>query len=472
MLPMPLRPRTCFLNARPSEDGAARRVAVALLEALIGGVLLGGALTGVPADAEAQAWLGDRQRTEGPGFRLGDFELHPGIGAEIGYDSNLYMSADAGPQPRVETGVLRVTPHLVFSTIGEERRESGESADGSGSSAPTVTFRGGLSASYNEFFAAPSRRNVAIDASLRLNVLPERPFSFSLFNNFSRAVRPFTEDGVDSTARDSNEAGVDFNFQTTGGIFQVGLGYAFGLQFFEGASFQYGNSFTHRIHLTESFSFLPSTAVVQDNQFEYTDYSGATADSPTLLADSARIRTRVGLNGAITEAISLTGMVGYAAGFFYNTSATYAQEYDSLVVTVEGRWQINPDIRLSVGYDRDFYAAFLGNYYSRDRGYLSFQALVAGAFLLGVEGDVGYLDYGVVVSPTGAPVGDRASREDIRVTGRLFAEYRFTDWLGLNLAANYMGNFTDFQYLPMGGIPLDPASYNRFELTGGVRVFY
>jgi hypothetical protein len=173
-------------------------------------------------------------------------------------------------------------------------------------------------------------------------------------------------------------------------------------------------------------------------------------------------------------------MIGYAAGFFNNSGTTYAQEYDSIVASVEGRWQVNPDVRLSLGYDRDFYAAFLGNYYSRDRGYLSFQALIAGAFLLGVEGDVAYLDYGVVVDPSGGPVGCpasmpgcmSASREDIRVTGRLFAEYRFTDWLGVNGNLAYNGNFTDFQYLPTGGRPIDPAGYNRLEATVGVRVFY
>lgn len=465
MSPMYFRPRSHHLLDAASENTWAWAVA---------GVLVALVLTGV-GRAEAQGWLGDRQRTEGPGFRLGDFELHPGLGAEVGYDSNLYMTADNQPPggpTRVETGVLRITPHLMISTIGEERRESGESADDSDSSPPTVTFRGGLSASYHEFFADERRRNVSIDASLRLNVLPERPFSFSIYDTFSRSIRPFTENGADSTARDSNEAGLDLNFQTTGGIFTVGLGYVFGLQFFEGASFQYGNLFNHTITLNESFAFLPSTAIVQDNQFQFTDYYNTSPSDPTQLADSARIRTRIGLNGAITEAISLTGMIGYAAGFFYNSSAMYAQEYDSLVASVEGRWQINPDVRLSLGYDRDFYAAFLGNYYSRDRGYVSFQALIAGAFLLGIEGDVGYLDYGVVVRPGGGAVGDRPSREDIRVSGRLFAEYRFTDWLGVNGNLSYNGNFTDFQFLPMGTAPIDPASYNRFEAVLGVRVFY
>ena len=40
------------------------------------------------AIAQEQVWLKDRRYGEGIGIRAGDFELHPGIGGEFGYDSN------------------------------------------------------------------------------------------------------------------------------------------------------------------------------------------------------------------------------------------------------------------------------------------------------------------------------------------------------------------------------------------------
>src|ERR1700749_3911931 len=47
------------------------------------------------ASAQDQPWLKDRRYTEGPGYRVGDFELHPGVAAEFGYDSNyLRRSSD------------------------------------------------------------------------------------------------------------------------------------------------------------------------------------------------------------------------------------------------------------------------------------------------------------------------------------------------------------------------------------------
>ena len=54
----------------------------------IGALAIGASLFLVPKQASAQAWLQDRRVLEGEGLRSGDFEFHPGIGAQLGYDSN------------------------------------------------------------------------------------------------------------------------------------------------------------------------------------------------------------------------------------------------------------------------------------------------------------------------------------------------------------------------------------------------
>ena len=95
---------------------------------LLGGLLaLATALTAA-APAVAQDWLSDRKRAEGPGIRLGDFELHPGIGIEGGYDSNVFFS-DGGATSTaiVPSGILRITPHFFFSTVSAQREAEGES---------------------------------------------------------------------------------------------------------------------------------------------------------------------------------------------------------------------------------------------------------------------------------------------------------------------------------------------------------
>ncbi len=438
----------------------------------------------VPSLAEAQtAWLSDRTRTEGPGFRLGDFELHPGVGVEVGYNSNLYYAPDNSPFGVVDTGVLRATAHLLFSTRGQQRRTEGEAGGGQGAGGPpaqpTVSFRGGVDGSFYYFFAAPDRTNMEVDASLALTILPGRPFSIDLYEEFGRSIRPFTDNSsmFASFARDQNAAGVNFNFATSGDVLRISAGYRFGLNFFESPLFQYGNNFQHTVTVNETFRFLPQTAIVQDNNFTVLNWFSRSAAPTTqpLVNDGYLLRTRVGLNGAFTSNFSVLGVIGYAAGFYNTTVAGYDMEYESLVAQVEARWQIEQATRLVFGYDRDFKPSFIGNFYRRDRGYINFQTILVGAFLIGAEVSLGLYDFGAIVRSDGMMLGNSLTRQDVRFIGQLFAEYRFTEWLGVNATLNYTGNFTDFAYfVPVGGMApiIDPAQFNQVQVFGGVRVFY
>src|SRR5437762_411187 len=94
--------------------------------------------TVAPSRAWAQQWLADRRNAQGAGVRVGDFELHSGIGAEIGYDSNVFNSdGTTGATPITGAAILRVTPHLFFSTLSGERAAAG------GGNPPAVAFSGG-----------------------------------------------------------------------------------------------------------------------------------------------------------------------------------------------------------------------------------------------------------------------------------------------------------------------------------------
>ncbi|MEZ4252182.1 MAG: hypothetical protein R3B99_28545 [Polyangiales bacterium] len=83
------------------------------------------------------------------------------------------------------------------------------------------------------------------------------------------------------------------------------------------------------------------------------------------------------------------------------------------------------------------------------------------------------MDFGTVLDGTGAMIGT-TDRKDVWFQAKLFAEYRFTDYLGLNASLGYLGNFTDFEYTVDTGMGpvVDPAGFNKFEAWLGVRVFY
>ena len=421
------------------------------------------------AQGAGAPWLADRSRTEGPGFRVGDLELHPGIGIELGYDTNVFYQ----DQNTQDSLILRVTPHINISTLGAQRRGEGEAAG----TPPVVAFQAGLSASYYEFLATDAQRNLSADADVRLTINPQRPFSFTIYDTLGRTIRPFTEPaaGPVNYARIRNELGTKVTLGTDGGIFGVDLGYAFGVDIFEGAAFQYGNRMNHRATLGSRWKFLPNTAFISSFAFNYSTFINTDEVSAVLRPDGYGISSQVGLNGALTNALSFTTTIGYVAGF-YDAGAVSLEEYESVVGQAELRWKLAPTAQWGLGYQSDFFNAFAGSYARRDRGYTNFQVLIAGALLLGVEGSVGHLDFGPQLAADGTPLGEGGvvDRTDVLVQASLFGEYRFTDWLALNANVAYTGNFTDFAYLrdvSMAIIP-DPAEFQKFEAWLGVRAFY
>src|SRR5262245_17946069 len=107
------------------------------LRGLIGAVLAVGMSYATGASAQEQVWLKDRRYGEGMGIRAGDFELHPGIGGEFGYDSNYFLrSPNDVPKP-VDTLRLRIAPSFSVATAGVERRDG----EGGAPELPKVAFR-------------------------------------------------------------------------------------------------------------------------------------------------------------------------------------------------------------------------------------------------------------------------------------------------------------------------------------------
>ena len=434
---------------------------------------------------EAQAWLSDRSRTEGPGFQVGDFVLHPGLGVELGYDTNIFYTQDDADPARFDyrdSAILRTAAHLNIATRSAVRSEDEEATRGAGSAeGPPVTFRAGLSGSFYHFFNDDRQTNVGLDANFALNILPGRVFSLTIADTFGRTIRPFTENFRPvAYARIRNDASLRLNFTTPGNVLRISLSYDLGLDFFEDAQFQYGNSLRHRIRLSETFRFFPQTAIIHDTSYTYHDVlneAGSGVPRSTLYNDGHIISTRIGLNGAFTTNFSVLAMVGYQAGFynFANTTmTTFDYDYESITAEINARWQIVENARLTFGYDRHMRPSFIGNYMQQDRGHIAFQTMIEGAFLIGAEVALGYYEFGAILAPDGSPLGTTLTRSDIRFTGSLFLEYRFTDWLGVNGTFRYTGSFTDYQYsLPVGAAPiLDPAQFNKVELWLGVRVFY
>lgn len=443
------------------------------------------------ASAQEQPWLKDRKYTEGIGARVGDFELHPGIGAEFGYDSNYFLRGDK-TIPRTGTNEdpigtlkLRITPSFSVSTLSPQRRQAAP-----GAPPPDVEFRGGVSATYNEYFPVSGsqpgqdlmkqQRNLGGSLDLLLSILPSRPWSGTLKADVTRDVMP-SNVGVTQTSfnRVMPRGGAELAFQPGGGLFDWRLGYEFSGTLFESSAFAGLTALDHRVETRGRWRFLPRTALMYDAKFDFISYPSSAADTSGLggKTGSHPVRAQLGLNGLLTPTLGVTLLAGWGASFYQGTAQ---QDFDSVIGTAEVRWYLTPNPQaqpkeatlalssLAVGFQRDFADSYIGTYFERDRGYLNFAYFFGGRFLLMVDGGAAAIRYPTITSLGSSTLAAAKPFTDVRLDGTLFGEYRLADSFGINATVRYAHNLSN-TVLSVGGY--DELQWQRFETYLGVRWF-
>ncbi|MEJ7728807.1 MAG: hypothetical protein WKG00_06295 [Polyangiaceae bacterium] len=435
-----------------------------------------GVLAALPAIAQAQdqVWLSDRRYTEGIGYRVGDFELHPGLAGEFGYDSNYLHRADE--EDPVGTLRLRITPSFSISTIGRQRRDVAPGVE-----PPVVEFRAGVSATYNEFFDvsgpdidAGELRGLSGALDISALILSQRPWSFALVGNLNRDIAP-SNSGLGDTDFDRVNAkvGGEVIWTPGAGLFDWRLGYNFSGTFFESDAFQGLTHLQHEITTRGRWRFLPRTALMFDGRQGFISYpdprpNGKTASHP--------LRARIGLNGLVTKSFGLLALAGYGASFY---TPRPQEDFDSIIGQAEVKWYVTPNpsanpmaatlslSSVALGFTRDFADSYFGTYEEKDRGYLNTSYFFANRFLLVVEGGVA-----AVVYPPGLELGADPST-DVRIDASVFGELRFADSFGVNGTVRYNANLSDnvLEVTGTGGTVRDSLDYQQFEAYVGFRWF-
>ncbi|MGD0677460.1 MAG: hypothetical protein ABSC94_18735, partial [Polyangiaceae bacterium] len=444
---------------------------------------------------------------------------------EFGYDSNWLLrstqsgvdNSSSGNAPVIPALEFRVTPSLYLSTISAQRIQD-EGAAG----LPPVAFRAGINATAYELIGISSepaaslnqngqndinqQHNIGGAAYARLDFVPQRPVGGALTVNYGRVILPnagnanpnisFNQDNIGTSA----EIGIQPNMGTLDWRF----GYQFGATLFEQQTGQVFNNYAHVVSTQGRWRFRPRTALVYDATLGFNYYANqreATADG---LVHSTPVRTRVGLNGLVTERFAVLAMAGWGATF-NDQPIPQMPQYDSLIAQAELRWYLaaSPGLAkatelgltlssIAIGYTRDFQSGYLGNYAGVDRGYLKFNYFFAGRALVSLEGGVGSVAYPRLfwlspAAPRAIKVnGDLdsggASFTDIRADATLLAEYRFTNTFGINTTLRYSENFSN---VAVQEAPIAPMNANanappfnffgmawqRFEALIGLRWF-
>lgn len=445
-------------------------------------IVLGTQLTAVP-DASAQ-WLPDRAYTEGPGFRVGNFELHPGVALRGGYDTNVFRTSGKNGNPEEDAAVLAVSPHFNISTIGQQRRAQGEDAAGApGTLPPPIAFNLGVSATYFHYFLDKAPKNVEVDFDTMLSVLPERKVGFDVGAAYARNTRAFTArvagaDQNNSTyAFDRIHPSLLLRGQSRGGVLRGSVGFAPNIVFYEGKPFRYLSQNQYEVPAKLAWSFLPNTALLFDGVFGFNDYIKnleTNTRASIFISDSMRFQSRLGINGAITPRLGVRALVGYAAIIVDRPELDDREDAVAEAALIYG-W--TPKDNVEVGYQRLLEVSSLGAWSQLDRGYLKASMLFGGAFALGLEAGVAHVNYGrLLTAPrmgtvTGLGVGGDQTRDDIRIDGGVHAEYRATNWLAIMADFSTLVTLTDFEYARVTGNPF-PAQFKTFQVFGGVRAHY
>jgi hypothetical protein len=463
--------------------------------------------------ADTPHWLKDRRYNEGAGVRAGDLELHPGVAGEAGYDSNYFMRSDkqgyensAPLAPIVPAIEFRVTPSLYLSTLGPQRREGDLTAQ-----PPEVAFRMGLAATYREFIGLGNdtnnpnsdvsrQRNVSGVADARVDIAPQRPLGAALFASYARAIQPntTTADPNLSFTRDDVTAGGEFNTQPGGGTLDWHFGYQFHDTIFESTEGQPFNNTIHEAYTRGRWKFRPRTALMYDATLRFLSYGNSTQAATQGLVNSTPVRTRIGLNGLITDRFAALAIVGWGSSFYDTSVVKVVPQYDSVIGQAELKWYLtaspgvaaSSDLTLALstitlGYTRDFQNSYIGNFYGSDRGYLKFDYFFGGRALVSLTGGLGAIEYPKMYFIDPAQPGGAIARSkaftDLRADATLFGEYRITDSLGINTTLRYTANFSSTAVLaeepaPGAAAPAPPTGYydmswTRFEAFLGLRYF-
>ncbi|MEO7037263.1 MAG: hypothetical protein ABI548_25130 [Polyangiaceae bacterium] len=447
-------------------------------------------LGAVSLEAHAQQpWLADRQYGEGIGVRVGNLEFHPGIAGEVGYDSNYYLRAPS--EDPIAVYRFRVTPSASLSTLGPQRRNAGAAP-------PTLIFRTDFYAALNAIVAADSKHssevsNQGVNAdfgyNLSLNLFPAARFGEDAYFNFVRVVQPSNAtDAADAFNRDTMRYGGGVTWRPGGGLFDWRLGYEGTYNYFEKDAFSELNNYTNAATMRGRWRFLPRTAVLYDGSYTWVTYPHTESTSVGTQNDGQIMRSRIGLNGLITNRFAALAMVGWAGTFYDAKAKATPQEFDSLTAQAELKWFISaPQETLNaasapaglstaaIGYLRDVNNSYLGNFYRTDRGYANVSYLLGGVFIASLTAGLSNLAFPTSYFPGGKPQQPAFSEQ--RFDASLFTEYRLSNSFGLNTTVNYVQNITDVKVhsdptnLNGPNAPGDALAYSQWQVFLGARYF-
>jgi hypothetical protein len=388
--------------------------------------------------------------------------LHVGLGAEAGYDSNVFYGSSSIPGAVIGSGILRVSGFGEISNASRTGAVPGLSYD----VRAALTYRHYLSS--NEFV---QRFDNALMPSAGLSVgTTTGEWSFQLSDTFLRQEDPPYQStglgaGVSPISRDNNLAVLQAQWSPGGGRITGTLRYSNSIDIFEqGTGYSYANSLTHMFTLDVSWKWLPKTALfVQANQ-GYVSYLSTNTQGKV---PSYPLRVVAGLRGLITPKLTAVLSLGYVNAF-YSSGATTSGFLGSTYIDAQGI--VNPTLlsRITVGYHQDFQNSVISNFYYQYSVYASWVQQILGRFSLDLSGRYSHLSYqGLLFDPTN-------TRTDNAVVVGLTFDYFIRNWIYAGVGYSLTANISDYHLPNAMGMPDPnrPVDYTKQQVFARLGVTY
>tara|TARA_R110002096_G_scaffold16898_2_gene57700 strand:+ start:31020 stop:32261 length:1242 start_codon:yes stop_codon:yes gene_type:complete len=386
---------------------------------------------------------------QGSGYQVSENAVvHPSIGAQTGFDSNVFYEDSSA----VGAGVFRLVGGLALEPM--------EDGSGKGGTPPDYTFSAGARFAYQEFLSSNdnvvAQRNLGLGADLLLGIKPASEFPITIEDHFIRTNRPTNFESNSTIGRDINTFKAGIAYVPEGRNISGRLHYSNTIDFFEGNGSAFARRLLNKLTLGVDWQFLPITRFFVEGSYGLNGGLGSNSSK----VSSSPARGILGVASAITEAITVRAHAGYGFGS-YSAGASYS----SYIYHLEGGYRYSPVGRVRLIFDRDFQDSINANFYADYKLKLAVDQQVDRVIL---QASVA----GILRTYSGVPaiVGPVSTRDDVIVAAEISAGFELRDWIALNASYDLQLVQTDFVAATDGEAD-DPSFVRHQVLVGATAAF-
>jgi hypothetical protein len=377
--------------------------------------------------------------------------LHAGVGAEAGYDTNVFYN----DSQKVGAGVVRVTPFLELTNAARGGQPpTGLFFDVRGmltyreylSDADDVTTLRAFMPAASALLEHNSGGTLVLGVSDMYGRLEDAPYS--------RGTGP----GTDVIVRDNNVASAQLRWAPGGGRLQALIRYSNYWDRFDTPGLTGASSLMHEGMLDLSWRWLPKTALFMQVRQGYLYYynddtTGVLTGMPGTKPSSYPLRITAGLRGLVTAKTAVQIFAGYQNAFYSSGPSTGGA--GSITAGAEVMLMPLINTRITLGGRHEFQPSVIGNFYYVDGVYLSLSQLTTFNLSTQVFGRYEHRRFEGVAGSTEPRVDDFA-----QVGASL--DYYLKEWAYAGVTYSLLLNRSDFS--PAGGGMLGGLDYTKHQV--------